>query len=157
MSGYEPLNEGSPFPDDDGDDDVHALVIEPPETVPGAAELLAEGFVPLEQLTGATSVAEAWPEEHRRVLPETRPAMQTDLDDGRIWFVRSPWPTISPADVLSMVWAGQTRVGTDAMHGRAIAVLHHAQALAIFGLDEATATSFLRSLPHMQGWELSTW
>src|SRR5437763_1917831 len=100
MSGDEPLDGLSPLPDDDGgdSDEAHAVVIEPVETVPGAAGLLAEGFVPLERLTGDTRVVEAWPEEHRRVLPETRPALQTDLDDDEIWFVRSPWPTISPAD-----------------------------------------------------------
>ncbi|BEP11701.1 hypothetical protein acdb102_00120 [Acidothermaceae bacterium B102] len=156
MSGNEPLDAGMPFPDDDGDDEVHALARESPRSVPGATELLAEGFVPLEELTGAMWVAEAWPEPHRRVLPETRPAMLTNPDDGRLWFVRSPWPTISPADVLSMVWAGRTRVDSSTMKSR-IEVLWHAQALAILGLDEATATSFLRSLPHMQGWEISTW
>lgn len=54
-----------------------------------------------------------------------------------------------------MVWEGQTRVGTDRMPGAAIEVLHHVQAVAIFSLDEATATAFWRSLPHMVGWELS--
>lgn len=92
MSDDEPLNGRSPLPEDD--DEVHALVIEPPESVPGAAGLLAEGFVALEGLTGATWVGEAWPEEHRRLLPETRAAWLTDLDDGKLWFVRSPWPTI---------------------------------------------------------------
>jgi hypothetical protein len=143
-----------PYPDDDADG-VRRLVITPAESVRGAAELLAEGFVALEGLTGMRSVVDAWPDLHRRALPETRAASLTDFDDDEIWFVRSPWPSISPADALAMVWAGLARVGTDSMPGDAIAVLHHAQAVSILGLDEVTALSFLRSLPHMAGWELS--
>lgn len=137
MIEYEALNAGPPFPEDDEDDQVYALVIEPTETVPGATELLAEGFVPLGSLTGGTWVAEAWPDEHRRVMPETRAALLTDMDDGKVWFVRSPWSGISPANALALVYVSQSRTDPDVWLDEASAILR---------LDEVTASSRVQEL-----------
>jgi hypothetical protein len=83
---------------------VEAAITDGPETVPGAAELIAAGFEPIESLTGAVWVATVWPEEHRRTIPETRPGWLDEHSDGLVWFVRSPWPDIAPSDVLSILW-----------------------------------------------------
>jgi hypothetical protein len=72
----------------------------------GASEHIAEGFVPIEELTGAEYVAREWPEAHRRAVPETRPGW-ADVDDdgdGMCWLVRSPWPTIPTHEALGLMW-----------------------------------------------------
>jgi hypothetical protein len=74
--------------------------------VPGVDELVAQGFTPIENLTGVHELALAWPEEHRRSIPEVR---SWQLDDeplqGRLWAVRSPWPGWTLADVLTYLWS----------------------------------------------------
>jgi len=76
-----------------------------PEAVPGVTELIDEGFEPIEHLTGAMWVVTVWPEEHRRSVPETRPGHEELQLQGLLWLVRSPWPGLSAADALSVVWA----------------------------------------------------
>ncbi|MBO0884117.1 MAG: hypothetical protein J2P17_28055, partial [Mycobacterium sp.] len=76
-----------------------------PESVPGATAIMAEGFVPLENLTGVFWVVEVWPEAHVRSVPETRTEWTGIQPDGRVWFVRSPWAELAPSEALSVVWA----------------------------------------------------
>ena len=74
--------------------------------VPGVAELMSEGFTPIEDLTGAESVALVWPEEHRRSVPEVRAWMLEHKElQGRLWAVRSPWPGIPLKDVFRCLWS----------------------------------------------------
>jgi hypothetical protein len=124
----EPLNARPPEPEDD-DDQLYRLVVEHPETVPGAAELVDEGFVALGRLTGGTWFVEVWPEEHRRALPETRSVLLADNANAKVWFVRSPWPSISPTHVVSLVYASQTRTpGMRLDEARAILQLDEVEA-----------------------------
>ncbi len=72
---------------------------------PGVRALREEGFVPVTELTGDDSVAQAWPAEHRRSVPETRPEwLASGSGDGLFWLIRSPWPSIPIADVFSVIW-----------------------------------------------------
>lgn len=80
-----------------------------PETVEGAAEILAAGFVSIETLTGSFWVVPQWPEQHRRSVPETRPEWLNGQPEGRLWFVRSPWEELSASQVLTVVWANLPR------------------------------------------------
>jgi hypothetical protein len=102
---YIGLNENAPTPDPPG------LLPPPPgpETVPGATSVIAEGFEPLESLTGAAWVINVWPAGDKRSVPETRPEWLDDDSDGRLWLVRSPWAGISALDALSLVWANLPR------------------------------------------------
>ncbi|MGN6722707.1 MAG: hypothetical protein ACTHJM_08855 [Marmoricola sp.] len=70
---------------------------------PGVVELQAEGFTMIDSLTGLTEVADFWPSEHRRSLPETRPEW---LEEGRteFWMVRSPSPELAPSDYLNALY-----------------------------------------------------
>lgn len=67
---------------------------------PGAAELIAQGFAPAEELTGSPTVPQAWPAAHRRTLPDTRPDRLTDP----YVLLRSPWPGTPVRDVLTLLW-----------------------------------------------------
>lgn len=91
--------------------DIHVQEEPPagPETVDGAAKILAAGFVPIETLTGAFWILKQWPEQHRRSVPETRLQWLDGQPDGRLWFVRSPWNGLSASQVLSVVWANLPR------------------------------------------------
>jgi hypothetical protein len=85
------------------------LITDGPETLPGAAELIRAGFEPLESMTGASWVAEAWPDEDRASLPESRLDRIFEPRDETVWFVRSPWPGISVDDALTIIWAALPR------------------------------------------------
>jgi putative hydrolase of the HAD superfamily len=77
-----------------------------PDTVGGVAGLRAQGFEPIEEYTGAVWVAQLWPEEHRRLVAETRRVWLNDVDsDGRLWLVRSPWPSLGLGESLNVVWS----------------------------------------------------
>ena len=80
-----------------------------PEVVPGVSELILAGFTPLEQHTGFMRLGEAWPEPHRRSVPETRSWWLDDMSNtetnGTVWLVRSPWPPMSVTDTLNVLWA----------------------------------------------------
>jgi hypothetical protein len=76
-----------------------------PDTVVGVLDLRAQGFEPIEEYTGAVEVAQLWPDSHRRSVPETRAAWLDAPDcDGRLWIVRSPWPSVSLRDALNLLW-----------------------------------------------------
>jgi hypothetical protein len=75
------------------------------DTVAGVAAIRAEGFTPIEELTGRTEIATVWPKPHRRSVVETRPWWIEDQPDGRLWLVRSPWPSLAVDEALSCVWS----------------------------------------------------
>ena len=85
---------------------THAVSVPPgPDTVPGVAELRAQGYEPIEAYTGAVGVGRLWPRNHRASVSETRPVWLADpSSDGRLWMVRSPWPTLSVQDSLNVLW-----------------------------------------------------
>jgi len=65
---------------------------------------MADGFTPIENLTGVFWIAEVWPEEHRRSVPETRTEWAGLQPGERVWFLRSPWAGLSVGEALSVVW-----------------------------------------------------
>ena len=72
----------------------------------GVGELMAEGFTPIENLTGMLEVAVVWPEEHRRSVPEVRGWLLKDEQlQGRLWAVRTPWPGWTLEDVVVYLWS----------------------------------------------------
>ncbi|HZC51416.1 MAG TPA: hypothetical protein VE441_02820 [Mycobacterium sp.] len=71
---------------------------------PGVARLVAEGFTPLEDLTGDLWIAAHWPQLHRRSVPETRDGWDDLWDDGRCWLVRSPWPSVPVSEAIRLLW-----------------------------------------------------
>ncbi|MFL6237902.1 MAG: hypothetical protein ACJ735_00220 [Actinomycetes bacterium] len=74
--------------------------------VPGADDLMAEGFVPIENLTGFREVATVWPEEHRRSIPEVRPfVLEEEGPNARLWAIRPPWPGWTHDDVFTCLWS----------------------------------------------------
>jgi hypothetical protein len=81
-----------------------------PDTVVGVAGLRTQGLVPIEEHTGAIWVAQLWPEDHRRWVAETRPGWLNDADsDGRLWLIRSPWPSLSLTDCMNVLWTWSER------------------------------------------------
>jgi len=80
----------------------------PASSVVGAAELIAAGFEPLESFTGDIWITDDWPEGHKRSLPESRPDWLPECEGEQVWFVTSPWPSLTPQQVLNLVWAHLT-------------------------------------------------
>jgi hypothetical protein len=76
---------------------------------PGVAELVAEGFVLLEDLPLQRDLDVVWPPQHRRAVPETRAARADHWPDGLCRLVRSPWPGIDARGVadLLVAWVQQ--------------------------------------------------
>jgi hypothetical protein len=115
-----------------------------PDTVVGVADLRAEGFEPIEEYTGFISVAQIWPEHHRRWVAETRPVWLNDTDsDGRLWLVRSPWPSLGLSESLNVLWSWTERDHTSL--DRESYERRVGEALA---WDEATAVEWHRRTAH---------
>lgn len=75
-----------------------------PDVVPGVAELRRLGFEPVEEYTGMLLVAEMWPDDHRRFVPETRqPRLEPKLG-GRLWLLRSPWAGWTLIETFNAMW-----------------------------------------------------
>ena len=78
-------------------------------TVPGAGELLESGFEPLDEVQSCyQQMWRAWPADHLRWVPETRPQYldrEAELwsGAGRLWFFRSPWPGVPMTEVLAVL------------------------------------------------------
>ena len=88
-------------------------ILEGPDSVPGIAELRAQGFTPVEECTGAIWVSQVWPAALRASVPETRSAWMDEPESmGRLWLLRSPWPDFDLMRALSVLWswAEQDRV-----------------------------------------------
>ena len=86
----------------------HTTTAEPmpgASTVPGVDAVRAEGFTPIEELTGFGEVALVWPEEHRRNVPETREWWLDEPLEGKLWLVRPPWPGWSLDEVFVFLWS----------------------------------------------------
>jgi hypothetical protein len=73
--------------------------------VPGVDEVRADGFTPIEELTGFCEVALVWPDEHRRTVAETREWWLDEPLEGMVWLVRPPWPGWSLDDVFVFLWS----------------------------------------------------
>lgn len=90
---------------------------EGPDVVPGVTELRQLGFEPVEEHTGVVWVGEYWPNEHRRSVPETRASwLEDSATSGRLWMLRSPWPSWTLRETFSAMWRWLERPGaaTDA-------------------------------------------
>jgi hypothetical protein len=74
-------------------------------SVPGVDELRAEGFTPIEELTGFAEVALVWREDHRRSVPERREWWLEEPLGGRLWLVRPPWPHWTVDEVFEFLWS----------------------------------------------------
>src|SRR4051794_10615870 len=74
-------------------------------SVPGVDERRAEGFTPIEELTGFVEVAMVWPEDDRRSVPETREWWLEEPLDGQVWLVRPPWAGWTMDEVLVFLWS----------------------------------------------------
>lgn len=111
-----------------------------PDTVPGVAELRAQGFEPIESYTGATWVGRLWPEDHRRSVAETRSSWLDDPhSDGRLWLARSPWPAFTLEESLNLLW---TWVERD--HAALDEDLWRQRVVEALEWDAATATEWHR-------------
>lgn len=77
------------------------------DVVPGVAELRELGFQPVEEYTGALLVAEMWPDEHRRFVPETRESWLEGEPQlgGRLWVLRSPWSGWTLRETFNAMWS----------------------------------------------------
>ncbi|HEX4190154.1 MAG TPA: hypothetical protein VHZ06_04100 [Marmoricola sp.] len=76
-----------------------------PPLAPAVRAAMADGFVPLREVTGAGGMlGPLWPEQHRLWLDELGPLIEGDKDEDDCWLVRSPWPALSVPDVLSVLW-----------------------------------------------------
>ncbi len=78
-----------------------------PDVVPGVAELRRLGFEPVEEYTGALLVAEMWPDDHRRFVPETRERWLEQEPElgGRLWLLRSPWVGWTLHETFAAMWS----------------------------------------------------
>ncbi|MDM7855666.1 hypothetical protein [Cellulomonas alba] len=76
---------------------------------PGVVAAVPDGFVELGELTGWLDLANAWPAEHVRRVPETREDHLRYADSDEVVLVRSPWPGVDVGDVVSYLisWADQ--------------------------------------------------
>jgi hypothetical protein len=70
---------------------------------PGYGDLVDAGFTPLENITGALFLADAWPDSDRCALLSISPDNSQGLHDDHHWFIRSPWPSIPLSDVFGLV------------------------------------------------------
>lgn len=105
MTSYQGLNVNKPPPSHyEGSENSPDREPAAPIEVPGASKLLAAGFEPLELLTGVTSIIDEWPSEYKRGIPETRLDQREGDESERVWFVKSPWPSLTLAQAISMVW-----------------------------------------------------
>jgi hypothetical protein len=80
--------------------------VEGPDVVPGVLAIRGLGFEPVEEYTGAVWVADVWPEAHRRSVAETRDFWLTSMPEtaGRVWLVRSPWPSLTLREAFNAMW-----------------------------------------------------
>lgn len=81
--------------------------------VPSVLELEAEGFTAVETLFGEVDLAASWPSDHLRWVCDTRYDVDPDddvedlmpgLQDGRLFMVRSPWPSVSLDIVVKLMF-----------------------------------------------------
>jgi hypothetical protein len=127
-----------------GCDDQWMNEVPGPDVVAGVAELRAEGFEPIEEHTGALWVADVWPDDDKRSVPETRPywlANETQTHD-RVWLLRSPWPTLTVREVFAVLW---TWIERD--HRPIDGLTVSAGVAEVLAWDETRARAWLQQLP----------
>jgi hypothetical protein len=117
---------------------------------PGVAELVAEGFTPLEDVTGDLDIAGVWPEQHRRSVAETRAGWEDIGHGGRCWLVRSPWSAVPLSDVIRLLWSYVREATPDQHHrsGPATAQMARQRSAAVarfLSLDEEAVMAFRRA------------
>lgn len=71
---------------------------------PGAAELIAQGYAPVGELTGSQIVAQVWPEAHRRTLPAAAHGGPDASGSEAYVLLRSPWPGLHISTVVDRMW-----------------------------------------------------
>jgi len=109
MSEYGPLDATSQVPNEPTSRTPAQPDPIPPIDIPGASAVVDAGFQPLEELTGVTWIVTSWPAHCRRSLPEARADRLAVEQGAPVWFVQSPWPSLSPAQVISLIWANLPR------------------------------------------------
>ena len=86
--------------------------------VPGVLDLEAEGFTAIETLMGNVDLAASWSPDHLRWVRDTRYEVDPDEDvedltpgfqDGRLFMVRSPWPSIDLDTVIKLMFRWLSR------------------------------------------------
>ena len=89
--------------------------VEGADAVPGVLALRRLGFAPVEEYTGALWVADVWPETDRASVAETREFWLMSMPEtaGRVWVLRSPWPTITLRDAINATWRWMERPGIE--------------------------------------------
>ena len=94
---------------------MHSEEPEGADVVPGVLGLRRLGFEPVEEYTGALWVAHVWPEEHRASVTETRDFWLRSMPEtgGRVWLLRSPWPSLSLQDAINAMWRWMEKLGAD--------------------------------------------
>ena len=85
------------------------------DAVPGVLALRRLGFAPVEEYTGALWVADVWPETDRASVAETREFWLMSMPEtaGRVWVLRSPWPSITLRDAINAMWRWMERPGIE--------------------------------------------
>lgn len=78
------------------------------------AGLRADGFMPIDELTGQLELALVWPEAHRRAVldPRLEPAAAdaiAGLADGVVYLVRSPWHSVSTEEAVKLLQRWQRK------------------------------------------------
>ena len=60
----------------------------------------------MEDYTGTLLVAEMWPDEHRRFVPETRELWLEQKPElgGQLWLLRSPWAGWTLQETFNAMW-----------------------------------------------------
>ena len=79
----------------------HLVSISPiPEQPTEIARLWSQGYRPLHGVTGVgADLGPLWPEGLTLQLP-----VALEEDDDFLWYVRSPWPSITVAEVIELLW-----------------------------------------------------
>lgn len=128
---------------------------------PGVTELVADGFTPLEDLTGNLDIATCWPVTHRRSVPETRPGWDDAGPEGQCWLVCSPWTSVPLPNVIRLLWryvdeAMPEQRGYSGPVTAEMADRRNAAVAQFLSLDEAAVTAFDRAHPNPTGTETGT-
>ncbi len=126
-----------PVPDTEG----AAQRLEEGTSSPVVDEARRFGYVPLRELTGVGSeLGPLWPTQHRQWCEDLGPELGEDENDEELdrWLVRSPWPALSPPQVLIVLWRWVER--DPYPHERARWAVRVEEALS---WDEATALGLL--------------
>jgi len=85
------------------------LVTDGGESLTSVADFRADGFEPIASLCGELDLADFWPDQHRRVVPDPRMPEATSPDaipgapERLIYLVRSPWQSVSNEEAVGLL------------------------------------------------------